>query len=288
MNQIANELMQVEAQLYAPAVQAQLVQFHFAEPPDNLFRSADSYRMDLCLTPRPQNARACYPQHWGKQRFELLGKLFLVPPGESMLARGDTPGKQTSLVCQLDPVAMQELLEEGLVWSDQHLASGLDVRDAKIQGLMLRLAEEARQPGFASDMLVELLSAQLCIELMRYLRRSDERRTSGGLAGWRLRLIDERLNEVGESPGLAELAELCGLSVRQLTRGFRASRGCSIGDYVADSRVEHARRLLATDMSIKAIAYSLGFASPSSFCFAFRRAMGETPGQFRQRLLKLH
>jgi AraC family transcriptional regulator len=52
-------------------------------------------------------------------------------------------------------------------------------------------------------------------------------------------------------------------------------------------RVEHARRLLAADQSVKAIAYSLGFASPSGFCFAFRRATGETPREFRQRARRI-
>ncbi len=85
-------------------------------------------------------------------------------------------------------------------------------------------------------------------------------------------------------PTLAELAALCGLSVRQLTRGFRASRGCSIGEYLESSRVAHARRLLAAGQSVKSIAYALGFASPSGFCFAFRRATAETPREFRQRL----
>ena len=38
---------------------------------------------------------------------------------------------------------------------------------------------------------------------------------------------------LGPLPSLAELAELCALSVRQLTRGFRASRGCSLGEHIA-------------------------------------------------------
>jgi AraC family transcriptional regulator len=111
---------------------------------------------------------------------------------------------------------------------------------------------------------------------------------AGGLAGWRLRLIEERLQSSADAPTLAELAALCGLSVRQLTRGFRASRGCSIGDHIASSRVDHARRLLAGDHSVKAIAYTLGFASPSSFCFAFRRATGHTPREYRQRVVRGH
>jgi AraC family transcriptional regulator len=88
---------------------------------------------------------------------------------------------------------------------------------------------------------------------------------------------------VREAPTLAELAALCRLSVRQLTRGFRASRGCSVGEYVAQSQVDHARQLLARDESVKAVAHSLGFSSPSKFSSAFRRATGQTPRQFRQR-----
>jgi AraC family transcriptional regulator len=94
-------------------------------------------------------------------------------------------------------------------------------------------------------------------------------------------MIEERLREVRSPPTLTELAELCGLSIRQLTRGFRASRGCSIGDYIARTRMDNAKRLLGQGESIKSIAFSMGFGSPSGFCYAFRRATGSTPRQFR-------
>ena len=47
--------------------------------------------------------------------------------------------------------------------------------------------------------------------------------------------------------------------------------------------VEHAKRMLLSEHSVKSVAYSLGFSSPSSFCFAFRRSTGVTPREFRQR-----
>jgi AraC family transcriptional regulator len=130
-------------------------------------------------------------------------------------------------------------------------------------------------------MLVELIAAQLTIELGRYFLKFDGIPTVGALARWRLQLIDERLQDSQEMPTLSELAALCKLSVRQLTRGFRASQSCSIGEYVASSRIARAKRLLASDASVKSIAYSLGFTSSSAFCFAFRRATGMTPGEFR-------
>jgi AraC family transcriptional regulator len=201
-----------------------------------------------------------------------------------MQARGDGGSSQVSILCNLRPESLRKWFGGDLQWTDRRLEASLDIPDPNIRGLLLRLAQEMRHPGFASPMLVELIAAQLAIELGRYCTRITEAPASGGLAPWRLRLIDDRLQEVRQAATLAELADLCKLSVRQLTRGFRTSRGCSIGDYVTNSQLDHAKRLLATDQSIKAIAYSLGFSSPSSFCCAFRRATLETPRQFKQRV----
>lgn len=286
MERATSNVMTIEAELRVPVATAQLVRFHFPEPADNVF-CQDRYQLDLCLTPRPRNARACYPDRWSLDRFERIGNVFLVPPGEAMLARSDDCGQQTSIICQLHPESMRAWFDGELEWDARRLMAGLDIRDGNIRSLLLRLAAEARNPGFASDVLVELIATQLAIELARYCTATNDDTPVRGLAPWRLRLIDERSRVEGKTPTLAELAALCGLSVRQLTRGFRASRGCSIGDYVERCRVEHARRLLAADQSVKAIAYSLGFASPSGFCFAFRRATGETPREFRQRVRRI-
>ena len=278
-------LMTVDGELRGSIATAQLVRFDFPEPIESVLHDNSAYRVDLCLTPRPRNARACYPDHWNSHRFERIGNVFLVPPGENMLAMSDGNCQQASIVCQLNVQAMSEWFDGNLAWTERGLLASLDIRDRSIQSLLLRLADEARNPGFASDMLVELIAAQMAIELARYCTGNNEASAVNGLAPWRLRIIEERLQELRTPPTLNELAGLCQISVRQLTRGFRKSRGCSIGDYVADNRISQAKQLLATDQSVKAIAYSLGFASPSSFCFAFRRATAETPKQFRHRLL---
>ena len=96
-----------------------------------------------------------------------------------------------------------------------------------------------------------------------------------------MRLIDERLSEQRKAPALSELASLCKLSIRQLTRGFKASRGLSIGDYMASRRMDYAKRMLSGEDSMKSIAYTLGFATPAAFSCAFRRATGVKPSEFR-------
>lgn len=272
----------VEAELRAPLATVWLIHFDLPEPADDIFRE-DEYWLDLCLTPRPRNSRACYPERWGPHRFERIGDCFLVPPGEVLHAKSGV-GRQTSVVCRFQAEPVRAFLDDDFEWSDRRLEESLDIPSAHLRGLMLRLGEEARCPGFASATLAELITGQMAIELFRFATGISEEAVSGGLAPWRLRLIEERLAEMHTLPTLAELAALCDLSERQLTRGFRISRGCSVGQYVERRQVERAQRLLSTDASIKSISASLGFSSPSNFTRAFRRATGQTPRQFRRDL----
>jgi AraC family transcriptional regulator len=45
--------------------------------------------------------------------------------------------------------------------------------------------------------------------------------------------------------------------------------------------MENAKRLLQQSASVKSVAYALGFASPSSFAYAFRKAAGMAPGRYK-------
>jgi AraC family transcriptional regulator len=272
----------VDAELRGASAFAQIVRYDIRAPTAATLSDPDNYQINLCLTPRPHNARACYRQHWGPHRFERLGDIFLIPPGEELYIKGDS-GRQASLLCYLRREVIAELVGHELAWTDHQLAATIDLTSARVRALLFRLTEEVRHPGLAADRMLEFLTGELAIELARFCLEVDERPATGGLAGWRLRLIEERLSEDPTSPSLAELAELCNISVRQLTRGFKVSRGCSIGDYIESRRIEAAKRLLVAGENVKTIAFTMGFSSPSSFTFAFRRVVGISPSQFRQR-----
>ncbi|RJF91590.1 AraC family transcriptional regulator [Sphingomonas cavernae] len=262
------------------------MRLHLDQPTNRVFRRDGHYWLDMCLTPRPEKARGCFRDRWGPHRFERLGEIFLVPPGEAIHVRSDRGGDQASIVCEIKAEAIDRWLDGGIQWTDRRLEAVLDIANPHIRSCLFRLAEEVNNPGPGGKMLAEMIAGQLAIEVARYCRAIAEGPIAGGLASWRLRLIDEKLHQGGAAPTLEDLAALCNISVRQLTRGFRTSRGCSIGDHIAQTRIEMAKRQLGSDESIKAIAFGLGFASPSSFAFAFRRATGSTPSQFRQRQLR--
>lgn len=275
-----------EAELSVPLATARIMRLHLDQPTNRVFRRDDHYWLDMCLTPRPEKARGCYRDRWGPHRFERLGEIFLVPPGEAIHVRSERGGDQASIVCEIKATAIDRWLDGGIEWTDRRLEAALDIAHPYIRSCLFRLAEEVPHPGRGSKVLAEMIAGQLAIEVARYCQAIAEGPITGGLASWRLRLIDERLHRAGAAPSLEDLAALCNISIRQLTRGFRTSRGCSIGDHIAQTRIEIAKRLLGSDESIKSIAFGLGFASPSSFAFAFRRATGSTPSQFRQRQLR--
>jgi len=280
------EFFKIMKEIRTPAATAQVV--HYQQPdvmeqPINGW-DWDCYRIDMCLTPRPKNVRARYRNHWDSQRFEALGSIYTLLPGEQMQFRSEG-GTTSCIICELRPEMMAEWLGDKFRWSGRSLESALNLQSARIRGLLQQLGQELFNPGLGHEFMVELITTQVALELARFGADATEP-TVSGLASWRLRLIDDRLAELQPAPTVSELAELCRVSTRQLMRGFQASRGCSIGAYVAQSRVRLAKGLLATDKNIKTVAALLGFSSPSSFTFAFRRATGLTPCQFREQILR--
>ncbi|MFC0204927.1 helix-turn-helix transcriptional regulator [Novosphingobium soli] len=274
--------MRLDAELEADGVLAQIVRFDIPEPTDTRHAIGAGYHVNMCLTPRPLQSRGGYRQRWGPHRLERLGDVFVIPPGEELYIKGGS-GRQASLICTIDAALIDEVVGRPLEWDDPHLAAALDVSSAQMRALLFRITAEVRHPGLAAQRMLGFLGGELAIELGRHCLEVAERPVTGGLSGWRLRLIDERLADDLTAPSLEDLAKLCALSVRQLTRGFRVSRACSIGDYIEQRRMEAAKRLLMEGQSVKAIAFAMGFASPSSFTFAFRRAVGASPSTFRQR-----
>ncbi len=284
MNRQINAAMDIEAEVNVPSAVVQLVHYRFGEPPQSVMRMEDRIRVELCLGTRHRSARACFADRWNAERYERIGDLFVLPPTIDMKVRSDEDSSLYSVLCQLELGPVISLFEELPELSDHFLLTGLDIRDASLRQLLLRVADETRHPGFASNVMIEALTTQIGVELLRYGGALPGRLPQRGLATWQLKLIDERVQEMCKAPTLEELAGLCRISVRQLTRGFRTARDCSLGAYVASSQMAHARALLAADESVTSIAETLGFSSSSNFCYAFRRETGMTPTQYRQTL----
>jgi transcriptional regulator GlxA family with amidase domain len=79
------------------------------------------------------------------------------------------------------------------------------------------------------------------------------------------------------------LARRATMSPRTFARVFRNETGTTPAAYVESLRVEAARRLLeTTDLTVDAVAASVGFRHGETLHRAFRRRVGTTPDRYRQ------
>src|SRR5690606_24730771 len=99
--------------------------------------------------------------------------------------------------------------------------------------------------------------------------------SSGGSASEIQHWLIDRLEE---PMPLEVVASQFGMSVRTLTRRFRAETGRTLGDWMADARVDRARELLEiTDLPIDAVAERAGFATAAALRKHFRDRLGLAP-----------
>ena len=276
--------LQITAKVDLPIATMQLVRFDFRGPAAGVIHSNHGVWLEHRLSPRAANARACLTSSWSPHRYEPLGDACLVPPGESLHAKSDGDIAQRALLCHLHLDAMTRWLGTTPRWSPKPTATILNLKGDKTAALLMAIGHKLQTPNFAGCSDLEWLATQLAVAVFRHDTTLSARTPAGKMAPWRLRLIDARVRDMTPAPTLEELAALCDLSVRQLARSFTATRQQSLGNYIAQCRMEHARRLLATNRCLKSVAAELGFASQSSFSYAFRTATGETPKSYRIRV----
>lgn len=87
-----------------------------------------------------------------------------------------------------------------------------------------------------------------------------------------------------ESLSLERLAQMLYTSPYHLCRVFRQESGQTIHDYLNQLRLHASLEpVAARDASLTELSLALGFANPSHFTAAFRRAFGVPPSQLRQK-----
>lgn len=159
----------------------------------------------------------------------------------------------------------------------------LTLEDLPMMEMMRLLHDEIRAPGFASTAMVESIAEMLRIKLTRLAGAREAPAGGAAFGPGEIALIHDYIEaQKGRSPSVAELAKLCNMSRRSLLRRFRSGTGMTVAGYIAQTQLAKAKSLLAnSSLGLKQIAYETGFATPSNFTLAFKRASGMTPSAFR-------
>lgn len=95
-----------------------------------------------------------------------------------------------------------------------------------------------------------------------------------------LRIAHAVLEQPHDNRSLDHWATWAGLSVRSLSRLFRAETALSFAQWRQQARLSRALEQLAEGESVASVADALGYASVSAFVAMFRRSFGQSPGRY--------
>ena len=248
-------------------------------------------RLNIAIGSRVPRAKGRFLRAAQPQRDLSIGNLLFVPADEP-IRLSCVPGHIQTLSCTFSLDHYRQVIGENVPVSLdlRRLSQCLDLRNVVGYRLMSRIIEELNTQTFGYQFAVESLAMLALVEVGRHFGAAEEKRQTGGLAGWQIKRVIARIHDdPALLPSIDELATLCRISPRHLMRGFRNTTGQTIGEVIRESQIAHAKeRLLGTDLSVANIAAELGFSSPSNFTTAFRRSTGTTPSDFRRKAAETH
>jgi AraC family transcriptional regulator len=152
---------------------------------------------------------------------------------------------------------------------------------ARLLRIALRQIDADR--GTAKTALAKAISL-LQIEIDRARGGPPESSMPGGLAGWRVRLILNFIEQNSDrSIRVVELSDVARLSYSHFSRAFRRTFGEAPRAYLIRQRVDHAGHLmLISEMPLSEVAQACGFADQAHFSRNFRAVTGYSPGAWRR------
>lgn len=169
--------------------------------------------------------------------------------------------------------------------SDVDLRDVLQAEDPAIYRTAVLIASEAAHGNVGSQLMVDSLSCQLAVHLLRRHSqiRFREPGVNDGLTFRQVRLVRDYIHEhLHENISLQDLAGSVALSRFHFARQFRNALGITPHEFVLRQRVSQAQTLLRrTRLPLREIATACGFADQSHMTRVFRTRLSITPGRFR-------
>jgi two-component system response regulator YesN len=99
--------------------------------------------------------------------------------------------------------------------------------------------------------------------------------------------LDLIKTRIQDPPTLGELASFAGLSRTYFSSVFKDVVGTGFQNYLIQVRINKAKDLLGDiNLTVKQVAYAVGFRDPDYFCRTFKQKMGVSPTNWRLREMK--
>lgn len=100
-------------------------------------------------------------------------------------------------------------------------------------------------------------------------------------------VLDKIRGDLSTNWTIQRMARICRMSERTFIRRFMEATGTSPGEWLANERMEAAKRLLCeSETSVEDVARGSGFASAYTLRHHFRKRLGISPTTFRSRFIE--
>jgi AraC family transcriptional regulator len=208
--------------------------------------------------------------HFGKRSFQgkvRAGEVAIIPAGLSWSCQSQSPRLQNTLLLYLRPLFVRSAVAEfNFSYKGIALTPQIGFKEMHIRHVAMSLLHELNEANVLGRLYADSLAIGLAMQFVRcYSSLKDVHIGRGGMAPSKLRraigLIDQHL--AGEEEGRVELkvvARSIGMSYFHFSRAFKQSMGMSPTNYIAERRIERAKKLLEeTELPIQRSLCDLGF-----------------------------
>lgn len=214
-----------------------------------------------------------YIENYGRQTSTRLPATIIFHPLQESHAV-DYVSAARILSVQFDFKRFAQIREHSII-----LDESSSRRSETVAWLGNRIHREFRRMDSFSSLAIEGLVLELLAEASRRKSGTDEK----SISRWLMQAKDFLHDNFAESFVLEDVAKIADVHAVHLSRVFRTTFGCTVGEYVRRLRVEFAARQISlTDTPLGEIAHAAGFADHSHFNRTFKSFYGFTPNQYRQ------
>jgi AraC family transcriptional regulator len=213
------------------------------------------------------------------------GDVIITPAGPPKQWRHEN--EVEFIAIRMPPSFLQRIIDDERGRAKRHtdLLDNFQTRDAHVEQLVKRLLGESMTKAYASKTYAEALATELGVHLLRNycVTSGSSAEHSHGLPIYKLRRATEFIEDnLREDLTLDRISEALAMSPGHFAHAFKQTTGLAPHHYVVERRIDCAKGLLRkSELPIAEIAHRVGFRNQSHFSFAFRRATGVTPRQFR-------
>ena len=148
--------------------------------------------------------------------------------------------------------------------------------------------KEASLKKEISQTLIENTVLEILVHAFRLAGEQENEETSGQTEHELVYLAQQYIEDnVEMAPSVAEVAEYCNFSTKQLTRIFKQFADTSPGEYIIKKRIKKIEKLLSDpSLSLKQISELMHFGNEYYFNLFFKKYSGMPPGEYRKMLGK--